>query len=140
MRFRNSLLALPDHYFAPGLGGRIPSPIEKAALIEKMVAEQMNLHSFKNDQYTVLIGQVPPLVRLTIIRHDSAPVRSWRDLQTIKNTFIGSECEAVEVFPAESRLLDTANEYHLWAHPQPGFRFPFGFDCQRTVLPHSMVS
>ena len=134
MRFRNSLLALPDLYFAPGMGGRVPSQIEKLALIEQMLADQLHLQTFQNGIYTVILGHVPPLVRITVIRLDNQPVRSWKDLQEIKNIFVGPECEAVEVFPAESRLMDTANEYHLWAHPQPGFRFPFGFECVRTVI------
>jgi hypothetical protein len=139
MSFRNSLLALPDHYFAGSMGGRIPSQIEKLALIEKMLAEQLLLQTFQNREYTVILGHVPPLVRITVIRIDDHPIRSWRDLQEIKNIFVGPECEAVEVFPAESRLMDTANEYHLWAHPDPGFRFPFGFQCVRTVIPANSI-
>jgi len=27
---------------------------------------------------------------------------------------VGEEHEAFEVYPAESRLVDTANQYHLW--------------------------
>lgn len=41
-------------------------------------------------------------------RHD------WREFQRIKNELCGPEREAVELYPAESRLVDTANEYHLW--------------------------
>jgi hypothetical protein len=30
--------------------------------------------------------------------------------------------------PAASRVVDTSNEYHLWAiHGPPGCAFPFGF-------------
>ncbi len=139
MSFRNSLLALPDHYFVASMGGRIPTQIEKLALIEKMLADQLHLQTFQNGQYTVILGHVPPLVRITVIRTDDQPVRSWKDLQEIKNIFVGPECEAVEVFPAESRLMDTANEYHLWAHPNPEFRFPFGFQCARTVIPANPI-
>jgi hypothetical protein len=32
----------------------------------------------------------------------------------------------VELYPAESRLMDTSNKYHLWAITDPTFRFPFG--------------
>jgi hypothetical protein len=47
--------------------------------------------------------------------------------QAIKNGIVGEECEAVELYPAESRLVDTANQYHLWALPSDLMRFPFGF-------------
>lgn len=53
-------------------------------------------------------------------RHD------WRDFQRVKSELVGPEREAVELYPAESRLVDTANEYHLWVMPE-GVRFPFGF-------------
>jgi hypothetical protein len=32
----------------------------------------------------------------------------------------------MELHPAESRLMDTSNQYHLWALP-PGHRFPWGY-------------
>ena len=38
--------------------------------------------------------------------------------------------EAVELYPAESRLVDNANQWHLWC--VTGFRFPFGF-AERLV-------
>lgn len=46
--------------------------------------------------------------RMRSTRHD------WREFQRIKNEVVGPEREAVELYPAESRLVDTANEYHLW--------------------------
>lgn len=57
-------------------------------------------------------------------RRDRAPIRDWRIGQRIKNQLAGPEWEAVEIYPAESRLVDSANEYHLWAVP---WAFPFGF-------------
>lgn len=53
-------------------------------------------------------------------RHD------WRELQRIKNELCGEECEAVEIYPAESRLHDSADQYHLWVFPK-GERIPLGF-------------
>lgn len=67
-------------------------------------------------------------VWLSIKRRDKLPIRDWRDLQGIKNALVGRECEAVELFPAESRLVDSANQYHLWAINDPSYRFPFGFN------------
>jgi hypothetical protein len=39
---------------------------------------------------------------------------AWRDLQRLKSELCGSEAEAVELFPAESRLVDGSNQRHLW--------------------------
>lgn len=69
------------------------------------------------------------LVHLNIRRRDGAPViRDWRHFQLIKNQLIGEECEAVELYPAESRKVDTSNKYHLYGVTDPAFRFPFGWE------------
>jgi hypothetical protein len=69
----------------------------------------------------------PPLVHLSVKRVDKEPIHDWRDLQRIKNELVGPECEGVELYPAESRLVDSANQYHLWVIAVPGTTFPFGF-------------
>ena len=56
-----------------------------------------------------------------------------RDLQRIKNPLRGPDCEAVELYPAEERLVDTANQYHLWGSTDPKFRFGFGFGTRFTT-------
>jgi len=93
---------------------------------------------WKNDQYTVMVIKWPPMegwppiVQLSIRRNDRAPMRDWRHFQRIKNEIVGPECEAVELYPAESRLVDTANQYHLWCIADPDFRIPLGYHT-RTV-------
>lgn len=49
----------------------------------------------------------------------------WKEKQKIKNELFGPERVAIEVFPAESDLVDAANMYHLWVMPK-GFKLPFG--------------
>jgi hypothetical protein len=51
-------------------------------------------------------------------------VRSWADMQRIKNELVGPERVAVEVFPPVSELVDQANIAHLWVLPE-GFALPF---------------
>jgi hypothetical protein len=34
--------------------------------------------------------------------------------------------EAIELYPTEERVVDVANQYHLFVFPK-GFIFPFGF-------------
>jgi hypothetical protein len=53
-------------------------------------------------------------------------------MQRIKNELSGTATEAVELYPAESRLADTANQYHLWC-VEPGVHFPFGFNDGRLT-------
>lgn len=72
---------------------------------------------------------------LSIKRVDREPIHDWRVLQDIKNAMLGEQCEAVELYPAESRLVDTANQYHLFGfdQPWPDLGFPFGF-TERMVV------
>lgn len=81
---------------------------------------------------TPLVPEFPPLIHLSIKRLDKEAVHDWRDFQRIKNEIVGPEAEGVELYPAESRLVDTANQYHIWCLP-PGHVFPFGFDEGRVV-------
>ena len=62
---------------------------------------------------------------LMVRRHDSKPIRSWADLQRIKNELVGAERTAIEVFPASKNLIDEANIYHLWVLPSD-MKLPFG--------------
>jgi len=52
--------------------------------------------------------------QIMIRRHDWGPVFDWRDIQAIKNRIAGPEAEAIELFPAESRVVDNQNWRHLW--------------------------
>jgi hypothetical protein len=82
---------------------------------------------FINDKYQVIRNIHGPIVHLSIKRLDKSHEHDWRDYQQIKNELMGPEYEAVEIYPAESRLVDCANQFHLWGFNDPLFRFPFGF-------------
>lgn len=51
---------------------------------------------------------------LSISTRNQEAVHDWRDLQAIKNVLIGKDFEAIELYPSENRLVDTANQYHLY--------------------------
>lgn len=68
---------------------------------------------------------------LAIRRHDKEICNDWRHFQQIKNELVGEEIEAMQIYPAESRLTDTANQYWLFCLPKDG-QIPFGFK-QRNV-------
>lgn len=71
-------------------------------------------------------------LHLSIKRRDRKPIRGWRVLQTVKNAVAGPEREALELYPAESRHMDTSNQYHLWVIPR-GERFPLGYHGRCVV-------
>lgn len=68
------------------------------------------------------------MAHLSIKTHDKQPRHDWRDLQRIKNEVCAAELDAVEVYPAESKLVDTANQYHLFVFAH--LRLPFGFQSR----------
>jgi len=117
----------------------------KAAL-EKLLGDEI----WVNDTYQVNLDKHAPhgfagmrVWHLSIKRLDKAPVHDWRDLQAIKNALCGPEAEAVELYPADSRLVDSANQFHLWAfmppekgQPQP--RVPLGWH-ERHVSSQSIA-
>ena len=108
--------------------------------VQKTVAESLTVPMFENNYYTVLKRFVDtaagPMWHLSIRRNDRKPIHDWTDLQTIKNMLVGPEHEGVELYPAESRLLDAENQYHLWVFmsPFPEKMFPFG-TAKRVVVP-----
>lgn len=100
--------------------------------IEQIVNEDNE--TWKNDRYTVVVNRHPKgwVTHLSIKRNDRGPEIPWRHLQRIKSELAGDETEAFELFPAESRLVDTANQRWLWCVP-PGMKLPVGFDEGRHV-------
>ena len=64
---------------------------------------------------------------LSIKRRDREVIRDWRELQAIKNAIVGPEHEGFELYPAESRLVDTANQFHLFVFMDTKVRMPVGF-------------
>ena len=108
-------------------------------ILAELAQEAAETEVWKNNIYQVArraLGPGSKVIHLNIRRVDGGPVlRDWRHFQRIKNELIGEECEAVELYPAESRLVDTSNKYHLIGVADPTFRFPFGglFGNKRDV-------
>lgn len=106
-----------------------PDPEQHAKMMKSTDTHQL----FKNNRYTVNVRILQDgWVHLSIKRNDREPIRDWRDLQRIKNEICGPEREGLELFPAESRLIDSANQFHLWVAPI-GVKFPIGYDAGRLV-------
>lgn len=71
-----------------------------------------------------------PWVQIGISCHHGDARHDWRDFQRIKNDVCGADWEAIELYPAESRLLDPSNYYMLWAAP----KIPIGKMVPRYVI------
>lgn len=101
---------------------------------EELIAGEM----WMNDLYVVIHYKRGELDHLSIRRQDRKPCRDWRDFQAIKNQLCGSEREAVELYPAESRVVDTANQFHLWVLPE-GLRVACGWTQGTKLGPNEHV-
>ncbi len=91
---------------------------------------------YVNDGYQVNVRKLPEGWEwLSIKRKDKEAIHDWRELQEIKNKLCGKEREAIELYPAESRLVDSSNQFHLWVLPE-GEKFPFGYGDRLVVKGH----
>lgn len=134
---RSAIAAQPEGYYRRFFSGRMPTPDEKRAHIERAVRLLTPVRVFQNNLYRVEIVNTSPgtptFIHLAISRHDRGTCNEWADMQRIKNEIVGPEYEAMEIFPAESRLVNTGNEYHLWVHSDRSYRFPVGW-VERLVF------
>jgi hypothetical protein len=73
---------------------------------------------YANNMYTCIVRNNNPLITwLSIKRNDIEPIHNWQHLQQIKNDICGENREAIEIYPAMSRIVDCVNQYHLWVLP-----------------------
>lgn len=86
-------------------------------------------YALLNNRYSIQLSDEATdwglVLHLWVRRHDGEMVRSWSDLQRIKNEIAGPSRVALEVFPPADELVDEANMAHLWVLPE-GFDLPFG--------------
>lgn len=73
--------------------------------------------SWTNGYYAVMARDIKTawgmVTHMTVRNRDGTEV-GWSEKQRIKNILFGVEATAVEVYPAQSKLVDAANMYHLW--------------------------
>jgi len=98
-----------------------------------------------NDIYQVNIARgdnVPnnmmgvPMVHLSIKRLDKKPITDWRHKQAIKDSLVGPNHEGFELYPSATRLVDTANQYHLFVFDDPDLRLPIGWAVRAVKDDH----
>jgi hypothetical protein len=111
--------------------------VSAEALQQEMPRPGCTRQGFRNNKYYVVVETLSPQglsgeLHLTITRNDKSAAHDWREFQRIKNELCGPEREACELYPAQSRLYDTANTFHLWVMAE-GDRVPVGYNFQ-TVL------
>jgi hypothetical protein len=132
-KFERGVIPPPDPVQIAEMAHATGYPVEE---VQREYEARMREEVWLNSRYQVNVVRqepnepgLPVLVHLSIKRLDKQPVgeERFRDFQRIKNELVGPECEAVELYPAESRLVDSANQYHLFVIASDSFRWPFGF-------------
>lgn len=109
---------------------------EAKALLD---AEDAKAMFFVNRLYQVAVsktsvdwfGEPKDIVQLCIRRRDGAMIWDWRHFQQIKNELCGDEAEGLQLFPAESRKVDTSNKWHIWVLTD-GTKMPFGWTVREV--------
>ena len=122
-------------------------PLNRAELtrdIPEPMKTEIGAHEiWKNNIYTVFVKRnvkaltpdgLPLVTWLSIKRNDKQPAKDWRHFQLIKNQLCGAECDGIEIYPKESRLVDAANQFHLWVLEDLTEMIPFGWNDGRQVM------
>jgi hypothetical protein len=111
--------------------------VSPAEVHQEMPLPGCTRQGFRNNKYYVVVETLSPRgllgeLHLSITRTDRSAAHDWREFQRIKNELCGPEREACELYPAQSRLCDSANTFHLWVMAE-GDRVPVGWNVQTVV-------
>jgi hypothetical protein len=108
--------------------------------------KQGDARVYENSRYIVHVYPAkqqadgwPPIIHVSIRHIHNIAITDFRDFQRIKTELLSPEAEAVQIFPAESRLVDSCNQYHLWvfaptAEEDEYPTIPVGYFYGRDVL------
>jgi hypothetical protein len=112
--------------------------------VEAMINDHLNEEMWQNSRYTVIVirdeeqaPDTPKMIHLSIRRNDRQRPREerYRDFQRIKSELVGPENEGVELYPAESRVADCADQYHVYVLEDPELGFGFGYKTGMRMGP-----
>lgn len=107
---------------------------------EKIIRDGDAPEVWRNDLYQVAVRRFhvaewanSEVAHLNIRRVDGAAMFDWRHQQRIKNDIVGPECEGLMLFPAEERLVDSSNKYHVFVFTDPLIRVPLGWTTRDVI-------
>ena len=112
--------------------------VEVSAVLNKVSVELGEHETMWENRFYLVIrkylqGTHEGAIHLSIRHIDRKAIRDWRHFQRIKNELAGENREALEIFPPEEFLVDTANQYHLWVMPE-GQTTPFTWKSQGRIV------
>lgn len=80
----------------------------------------------------VTITRRDPKLPANIVTNNGTGELTWAEKQQIKDELFGADRVAIEVFPAEDRMVNTADVYHLWVFDKH-FKIPFGIHPKEYI-------
>jgi len=87
---------------------------------------------YANSFFYVVVYILDGIIQLSIKPFDPSDKPTWKDLQQIKNEIVSRESEAIELFPAESRCVESEGHTYLWVlHDQQQYPIGFGFNLEK---------
>ena len=113
-------------------------PVMTTGQAKKFLRTVFNQEVWENSLYQASVNRKmnkvfgAEIAEIAITRKDKDAIHDWRHFQQIKNDLVGEDVEAIEIYPNENRLMDTANTYWLYAFPK-GYIMPFGFMTPRNI-------
>jgi hypothetical protein len=117
MVLRETLLQQGPEYCASLHGGRIPNGADWLQWVEMAIAKMTTPFQFSNGEWMVRIFSDPGFRVVNFWRISRGTKRRIGELEYISDVFASGV--SYELYPAESRLVNSGNEYHLWAAVEP---------------------
>lgn len=130
-------LSLVGHV-PPAPPWRCFTPDEETYKGKYLAGWQTDIHQVLVEVMEAEVDGWPRMFWLSLKRRDREVFRDWRVLQKIKSDLMGPEAEGVELYPAESRKVDTSNQFHLFV--LVGQKWPFGWKDRMVVGPETAIS
>lgn len=92
-----------------------PVDIEKAKLLNQFHPFTVIKTSlWRNREWSCVLWEGEHHLHIGIEHVSKTPRHDWLAFQRIKNELVGPDQEMVELYPAERRMVNCINMYHLW--------------------------
>lgn len=134
VRFRFPFSTQPLLHITEPSGSENESDLLKRPWTPLLVGEQVGGGMiYHNSRYQVYLQRFssqdggPDAIYLFFQRIDQNQLIPYRDKMRVKDELVHPECEAIELFPARSRVSSLISGCALWIIDDPVYRFPFGF-------------
>lgn len=110
-----------------------PSLVMDKPVIEQVIANGVGYseYNWTNSTYHGVVRRYSsgfpwgggPFAVVSLTANDQTSRHDWREFQQLKTLILGPDWEAMELYPAEDRLVDQANRFYLWCVPSGVINF-----------------